>query len=378
MNSTASSASGSTRGPRKPPKGLEPLPIVQAAELEAFAARVLTAAGLTEAGARVIAACLLEANLRGVDTHGVMRLLQYSECLAAGEVEARPVVRVVRREAGRALVDAGGGYGFEPTLLAADLAIELGREHGLAVVGVRNSHHFGMAASYALRIARAGLIAIVAANTQPVMPPPGGARAAAGNNPMAFAIPRRGKAPLVFDMALSQTAFGRIRLAAVEGRPIPEGWAFDAHGRPTTDAAVALEAQLLAPMGAHKGYGLSLVVDVLAAVLTGSAVGSAADAHAHRTGGVGHFVLALRSDLFVPEDAFHEALERRFAEILATPPAAGSDRVRLPGDPELETESRRREEGVPLSETLAEQLSQLARKLGAAGPPWEQTRAHGN
>ncbi len=332
---------------------------------------MLAASGMEGHDAEVVARCLVQANLRGVDTHGVMRLLQYSDCLAAGDIEPRPQVRVVSRSGCHGLVDAGGGYGFRPALLAADLSIELAREHGLGLVGVRASHHFGMAATYALRMAEAGMLAMVATNTGPVMAPFGGARAAAGNNPIAFGVPRRGAPPLILDMAMSQTAFGRVRLAAVEGRPIPLGWAYDSRGRPTTDAAQALSAGLLAPMGGHKGYGLSLVVDVLAAVMTGSPVGAAAEAHGHRAGGVGHFVLAMRPDLFVTEDVFHEALERRLAEVLATPPAEGASRVMLPGEIELETARRRSREGIPLSDALATQLAGLAGRLGVGPAPWQ-------
>jgi LDH2 family malate/lactate/ureidoglycolate dehydrogenase len=347
------------------------LPVVSAKLLQEFAARILTAAGLEPEEAAVIASGLVRANLRGVDTHGVLRLLQYCDCLAAGEINPRPRVRVVSRSRVTALVDADGGYGFRPTLLAAELAVELAREHGLGLAGVRASHHFGMAAAYAERIAEAGLIGVVMANTGPVMAPFGGARPTLGNNPIAFAVPRRGpEPPLVLDMALSQVAFGRVRLAAAEGRPIPAGWAYDSRGRPTTDAEEALRAGLLAPMGAHKGSGLSLIVDVLAGVLTGSPVGLEADAHGHRRGGVGHLVLALRPDLFLPEAEFHAALERRLAEVLATPPAEGVGRLLLPGDLELATARSRETEGVPLSAELARQLEALAERLGAGPSPW--------
>jgi len=139
--------------------------------------------------------------------------------------------------------------------------------------------------------------------------------------------------------------------------------------QPTSDPQEALRAQLLAPMGGHKGYGLSLIVDVLAAVMTGSPVGSDADAHAHPKAGVGHFVLALRPDLFVSERAFHESLEQRLTEVLATPTADGSDGVKLPGDPELYTAELRRAEGIPLSDTLTQQLADLSKRVGSSPTP---------
>lgn len=346
------------------------MPTVAAVELESFARAVLTAIGLADDDAVVTAHHLVEANLHGVDTHGVMRLVQYAQSVSAHEVNPKPNVRVLTRQGCTALIDADGGYGFRPCVMGVDLAVELAREHAVGVVGIRDSHHFGAAGAFASRIAEAGLIGLVAANTGPVMAVPGGARPAAGNNPISVAVPRPDGPPLVLDMALSQTALGRIRLAAVEGRSIPIGWAMDREGKPTSDPQEALRSQMLAPMGGHKGYGLSLMIDVLAGVLTGSPVGSDADAHAHFSGGVGHFVLALRPDLFVGRGEFDQALERRLAEVLATPPAAGSDGVQLPGDPERRVMAERLASGIPLSDQVAGQLTELAAKLGTVPPPW--------
>src|SRR5262249_31619430 len=167
-------------------------------------------------------------------------------------------------------------------LLAMDTAVELAREHGVGVVGVRASHHFGMGAIYTLRAAEAGLIGLLTTTSAPVLAPTGGSAPLVGNNPLSCAVPRRPPAPpIVLGMALRQVAFGQTGLAAAEGRPIPLGWAHDAAGRPTTDAAEALSARSLAPVGGYKGYGLSVIAEVLAGVLTGSPFGATADGHAH-------------------------------------------------------------------------------------------------
>jgi LDH2 family malate/lactate/ureidoglycolate dehydrogenase len=328
-----------------------------AAALEAFAARALAAMGMPEDHAQLTARCLVAADLRGMPGHGVLRLIQYADCIAAGEVRAAPDVRVLRREGATALVDADGGYGYAPTMLACDLAAELAGAHGLAVAGVRDSHHFGMAGLYAEALAERGLAGIVLTNAQPIMAPQGISTPLLGNNPLAIAVPRAAPyPPLVLDMAMSQTALGRIRLAAAEGRPIPDGWALDEDGRPTTDAARALAAGLLAPAGGHKGLALALMIDVLAGVLTGSPAGRDADAHGRIDGGVGHLVIALRTDLF--SDRFADGVEELLAGLRASGP------VVFPGDPEHAALQRGRRDGVPVSGELGARLDELAAGLG--------------
>jgi LDH2 family malate/lactate/ureidoglycolate dehydrogenase len=342
---------------------------VRAEALEAFAAAVLEAGGLASEEARLVANSLVQANLRGVDSHGVLRLIQYVRTLRAGAVNPRPAVRILQADAVTALVDADGGYGYRPSRLAMDLAVERARQHGVGLVGVRNSHHFGMAAWYVIPPAEQGFIAVMVTNASPLLPPAGGREARVGNNPWAFGIPRRPPMrPLVLDMALSQVAFGKIRLAAAEGRPIPEGWALGRDGRPTTDAAEALRAELLAPVGGYKGFGLAFVAEILAGVLTGSPFGLSADAHGRREGGVGHVALAIDPARFGSREAFLDGVERLAAEVLSAPLASGAERIELPGDPEYRRYDERLAQGIPLSDELAQQLASLARELGVALP----------
>jgi LDH2 family malate/lactate/ureidoglycolate dehydrogenase len=342
------------------------MPLVTADELRNFARTVLVGIGLDEAGADVAGDCLVEANLRGVDSHGVLRLIQYHRSVSSGAVNPRPVIEVTHSGGPTALVDAGGGYGFVPALRAMEVAVEVAGVHGIALVGVRNSHHYGMAALYAERATAVGLIGVAMTNTGPVMAPAGVTRPIAGNNPIAFAVPRRPPAaPIVLDMALSGAAFGRIRLAAAEGRPIPLGWAHDASGEPTTDAAAALAASLLAPMGGHKGYGLSVIVEVLTGILTGSPFGSQSDAHGHLEGGVGHLFVVLRPDLFVAREVFEESVEEFVRELKSAPARAGVE-VLVPGEIEQRTRAERAISGVPVSAELVAPLDALAQALGLA------------
>lgn len=340
-------------------------------QLRAFAERILLAAGLTPGHAAAAAHGLVAANLRGVDSHGVLRLTQYVQSIEAGEIEPDPDVRVVQRRGATALVDAGGGYGFAPAALAMDTAIELAREHAIGLVGVRNSHHFGMGALYAQRAAAAGFVGWLTTNSQPVVVPTGSAAPITGNNPIAYAIPRRAPhQPIVLDMALSEVAFGKIRLAAAEGRPIPLGWGFDAQGRPTTDAAAALAAEALGPAGGHKGSGLAIVGEVLAGVMTGSPFALASHAHLHRGGGVGHLVAALDPAVYVTREEFEDGVEELVAMLRGAPLADGVTEILLPGEPEQRTEDARRAGGVPVSAELTAQLAELATRLGVAPPDW--------
>ena len=339
---------------------------VPAKELEDFADRILTAAGLAPADARAAAFGLVEANLRGVDSHGVLRLIQYTASLAAGDVSARPRVRVIMRGGAAALIDAGGGYGYRPSGLAVDEAVDRAREYGIGVAGVRNSHHFGMAALYTARGARAGMITFAWTNASPRIAPPESTSAVSGNNPLSWAVPRAAPhPPIVLDMALTSVAFGKIRLAHAEGRPIPADWGLDRHGRATTDAAEAFASGLLGPIGAHKGYGLSLIGEILAGCLTGSPFGLDSNSHANPGGGVGHLFAAIRPDVFGDQAAFEARVEALVKQVKAIR-TAGGGQARLPGEIEDGIAAARRRDGVPLSDALHEQLMALAERLGLA------------
>jgi LDH2 family malate/lactate/ureidoglycolate dehydrogenase len=339
--------------------------------LRTFAEQVLEALGLASVDARVTAELLVLANVRGVDSHGVARLLQYADSIAAGEINLRPNVRVVRRRGATALVDADGGYGFRPTVMAVDTALELARAFGVGLVGVRASHHFGVAGAYALRAAQAAMLGIVTTNSSPVLAPPSGAIPVVGNNPIAIAAPRRAPyEPLLVDVSLSEVAYGKVRLAATEGRSIPLGWARDLHGRPTTDAATALAAHSLEPVGGHKGFALAAILELLGGALTGSPVSLASDPHKHADGGVGHAVITIDPGVLVGHKRYERGVEELVRSIEAVRPIAAGGRVHLPGGPELEEAARRVSDGVPLSDELDAQLRDLGERLGVSAAGW--------
>ncbi len=312
-------------------------PRVSAEALREFAFHLLVAAGLTEDDARDTAACLAHADLRAVGTHGVFRLMQYADSIAAGEINLRPNVRIIHEAGAACLVDADGGYGYRPTFMAVDRAVAIAREQGIGCVGVRNSHHFGMAAAFVLRAADAGAIGFVTTNSLSIIPPTGGSRSVVGNNPYAFAIPRgEGRRPIVVDIALTDAKFGGVPLSG-----------------------------LLTSIGGPKGYGLAVVAEILAGALTGSPIGRDSHSHRHPSGGVGHLAIAIQPDAFISRRAFDEAVENLCSQIADTSPVDPGVGVYIPGEMGWQTFDRRQRDGIPLPQALYDELNRLAHRLGA-------------
>lgn len=347
------------------------MPRVSEDVIRRYSIIVLTKSGVADEDAACITDGLIQATKRGVTTHGVFRLPQYSESLRSGKINKAPIVRVIHRRGCVALVDAQGGYGFRPTTMATDIAIETAREHGAAVVGIRNSHHFGAAGMYTGRAAEAGLIALVTTTTKARIAPTGAMGSVVGNNPISIAVPRRPpNRPMILDMALSQVAMGRIRMAAKVGKPIPEGWGYDAQGRSTTDPHAIMNGGLLAAIGEHKGYGLSVMVEVLAGVMTGSPFGLEADNHEFPKGGVGHLVIAIAPDFMRDIEEFYSDVEKLVGQIRSSPLAPDSPGVFLPGEIEDRKSADADRDGLPISDDLAKQLADLSKELGIDAPQY--------
>lgn len=345
------------------------MPRVREDEITRFAVESLKKSGLADADATATASGLVAATKRGVTTHGVFRLPQYSASVRGGKITAKPDVSVIHRRGATAIVNAGGGYGFRPTHLAIETGIEIAREVGIAIVGVRDSHHFGAAAIYTARAAEAGLIGLVTTTTKARVAPTGAKGPVVGNNPISIAVPRRKpNPPIILDMALSQVAMGRIRIASASGKPVPEGWGYDSEGRSTTNADSILYGGLLAAIGEHKGYGLSVMVELLAGALTGSKFGQSADNHEHPKGGVGHLAIVIAPDFLRDMEAFYDDVEELVRQIKASPVAEGGKPAYLPGEIEEEKAADSDRLGLPISDDLAGQLQKLAAELGIEAP----------
>lgn len=347
------------------------MPRIAEDEIRKFAIAVLATSGLAPADAESTADGLIQSTRRGVTTHGVFRLPQYSAAVRAGKINKAPDVRLIARRGCTALVDANGGYGFRPARLAMEQAIEIAKENGIAIVGIRDSHHFGAAAIYTDLAADAGLIGIATTTTKARIAPTGAKGAVVGNNPISIAVPRRPPhRPINLDMALSQVALGRVRIALANGTSVPEGWGYDGEGRSTTDPDAIINGGLLAAIGGHKGYGLSVMVELLAGALTGSRFGLDADNHDHPAGGVGHLVIAIAPDFLRDIEAFHDDVERLVEQIKGSPLADGSPGIFLPGEIENAKAAEADRLGLPISDELKGQLARLADELKIAQPAY--------
>jgi LDH2 family malate/lactate/ureidoglycolate dehydrogenase len=308
--------------------------------------------------------------MRGMPSHGVMLVPMYLDRLRAGSVSRCEEADVVAQHGAITVLDARHALGQLTGDQGMRLAIARSREYGVGVTVARHAFHFGGAYRYALAAARAGCIGIAAANTRPLMPAPGGAEAVVGNNPLAVAVPAaEGAEPIVLDIALSEAALGKIRLAAQEGREIPSNWATDAMGRPTTNPEAAI-AGLLLPIGLHKGFGLALIVDVLTGVLSGGAFGRRVKglyADVSAPNDVAHLFLALDVAAFGPVGEFHERVATLAGEVTGADRAPGIDRVYLPGERAAERHAAAARRGVSVDRSTLEALQAAARGVGL---PW--------
>jgi LDH2 family malate/lactate/ureidoglycolate dehydrogenase len=339
-------------------------------ELYDFAYRVLQRLDVPDDDARAVAGCLIKADLRGVDSHGMVRLPVYARRVEIGAVKARPDVRVLPAAGAVALVDGDNGLGPVVGTRAMAAAIARARAQGVGVAGVRHSNHFGPAAFYVEQAVEAGLIGLAISNAPPNMAPFGGKSRFLGTNPLAIAIPAGSEPPLVFDASTSVVARGKIIVAAHNRKSIPAGWAVDPDGYPTTDPELALAGAVL-PFGGPKGSAISFIIDIFCGVLTGAAFATYLHTLEDLTTvqNVGHVFMAVRTDLFLPAAEFASRMDLILGLLKAAPPAPGSTgRVLLPGELELAHEAHNREHGVALSPAIAAQLAHYGGDLGVGFP----------
>jgi LDH2 family malate/lactate/ureidoglycolate dehydrogenase len=337
--------------------------VVEAGALRGWVADVLQRLGLRQDDALLVAETLVEADVRGVSSHGVQRLPMYAAGLRQGTIVARPEIRVVRDQGWAAVVDGGGGMGQLAAQAGMRLALERAAEAGHGAVAVRNSTHCGALAYYAMQAVPQRCIGFAVTNAGINMMPTGGREKLVGNNPLAYAIPTGREVPFVLDMATSVVAGGKLDVARLRGEPIPLGWALDEHGQPTADPVAARRGALL-PLGGPKGYGLAIVLDVLSGVLAGGRFGNG-------LGGPGssHFFEALQIEAFTPYEDFIARMGELVDQLHACPPAEGSTGVMIPGELEHHLRARRLREGVPLEGTLLEALDTVAAEVGAPSVP---------
>lgn len=337
-------------------------------KLRRFVASSFEKLGVPKEDAEIAANALVQADLRGVDTHGVIRFnphAWYVKWLTEGSMTARPKIRIITENASTALVDGDCGMGMVIGCRAMEMAIEKARSSGVAMVGVRNSRHYGMSAYYAMMALPHDMIGIAMTNASRQVVPTFGRAAKYGTNPMCFAVPADKQLPFVLDMATTTAAAGKLELAARLGKSIPGGWALDENAASTTDPRVAQKARRLLPLGgtresgSHKGYGLAILVEILCGVLTGTITALNANQDPR-----GHFFGAIRVDAFRPADEFKRDMDRLIIDLRSTPPAEGQERVYVAGEIEFETAQERAEHGIPLHDSVLKGLRQVAEQLG--------------
>ncbi|MHB8908145.1 MAG: Ldh family oxidoreductase [Syntrophales bacterium] len=333
--------------------------------LTGFCLSVFEKLGMTREEAAIAADALVRCNLRGVDTHGALRMLVYTEKLKRGFINPKPALRTLRETGATALIDGDNGFGQVVGSRAMDIAVRKAREVGVSCVSVRHSNHFGACAHYSMMALPHDMIGIALTNASPQIAPTGGAEKLLGNNPWSVAVPAGERFPVVLDMANSVVARGKIRLAGKEGRPIPHGWALTLDGEPTTDPKAAL-AGFLMPVGGYKGYGTTLMVDLLTGVLANSSYGPRVNGLdiVDAMGGVGHTFIAVSIAAFDEVAAFKARMDAYIDEIKGSKKAKGVEVIYLPGEPEFLKEQTRRQTGIPLHVNIINDLKKIAGETG--------------
>ena len=347
---------------------------VSAGDLKALSQDILEHAGLPSSDASIVADNLVTADLRGVHSHGVVRLPWYVSALQAGGVNSHPNLRRVHHRHCVGLLDGDNGMGQVVAAQGMKWALEIAHTEGIGVVGVRGSNHFGTCAYYVQMATRQDYIGIVFTNGWPLMAPWGGKEAMLGNHPLAVGIPAGEEPPVILDMATSVVAQGTIDLAYKKGECIPEGWAMDKRGWPTQDPREALDG-LIMPLGGHKGYGLSLVIGFLTTVLTGAAMSwEMLDIPSLCRGlgtNVGHLLMAIDVDSFIPLAEFKRRMEKMVRTLKACPRAEGVDRIYMPGEIEYLKQRTYQAEGIPIASVVRQELRELAARFKVEFP-WQE------
>jgi (2R)-3-sulfolactate dehydrogenase (NADP+) len=322
------------------------------AEAEELVANALARSRTSAENARAVAKALVLAEADGIKSHGLIRLPLYAAQAKKGKVDGFATPSAKRTRPGVAVIDANNGFAYPAIDLALDLLPEMARAAGIGAAGIGRSHHCGAAGHHAEKLANAGLVALFFANGPAAMAPWGGSRAVFGTNPIAFACPLPGREPIVVDLSLSKVARGNVLAAAQKGEAIPEGWALDADGKPTTDAKAALGGTMV-PLGDAKGTALALMVELLAAGLTGSNFAAEASSYFDAKGSpslTGQFIITM------DPSAFASGLER-FAFLVRS--IEEQEGTRLPGARRLALRKRAKEQGLAISDALLAEIKGL-------------------
>jgi len=334
---------------------------VPAVSLARFVTGIIRDAGCNEENAATMADCLVQTNLWGIDSHGVIRIPEYLERFRSGAMNAQPDIQSLRSEGGLEILDADNSAGYIAGRAAMSRAIEIARSNAIAGVGIINSNHCGATALYARMAADQGMVGIAMTNVAPNMVMPGANTPITGNNPIAVAIPTFAEFPFALDISLSAVAGGKLLVAARNGEEIPLGWATDKDGKPTTDAQAGFDGYLL-PMGAHKGFGLSLMVDILCGVITGGSFQNHLKSMYRYPGdpsNTAHLMMVLNPLVLMDQAQLKSRMHEFFKTVKQTPVNEEGGEMLLPGEIEYRTECERKQSGIPLPQAVYEELVRI-------------------
>ena len=354
--------------------------LVPAATIHRQISVVLAAWGMPADVVRTAADVMTDTDLAGIDSHGISMLMLYEEALGLEQLNPTPTPRIVRESPVTALVDGDAGLGHVAAMFGMELAITKAKAAGVGIVCVRNSTHFGAAGYYAALASQRGLLGLVTCTTRgnPVLP----TRSAVpvlGTNPIAFAAPTRRHTPFLLDMSTSTVAQNKVKVFDLQGRPLPAGWVLDEHGEPVTDSALAMDLVTVrytggitalggtAEMSSHKGYGLSVMVQILSATLAGASFTPIRK----RTQGrgdpdeIGHFLMALDPAAFREEGEFERDLDDVIDVLHAATPTNPAEPVLVAGEPETIARAERARHGIPVPDTLAARIREICDRAGA-------------
>jgi len=337
---------------------------IQPERLREVSVQILKGLNATDEEATLVADCLVRAEMRGIDTHGVYFLKLLSDRIDAHMIHIPAPLKVIRENDTTAIVDGGNGLGQVAAHRAMRMSIQKARNFGVGITLVHNTNHIGILAFYTSMAAEEGMVGIVMSNSAPSMSPWGGAEPFFGTNPISMAIPGGEEGAVVLDMSSSVVARGKIRRAQRMKERVPLGWALDETGSPTTDPAAALKGTLL-PIGGPKGYGLALMIDVLAGLLSGSRYGPEVKTFHQPLGptGIGVFTMAIDIERFMPLHQFKDLMTSYAKSIKKTRKAKEVSQIYLPGEIELEREKQSLKDGVEISPEVAKDLNLLLEKI---------------
>jgi len=330
-----------------------------------FCMNILIKNDLSEEDAFTVADSLVFANLRGVDSHGVMRFPVYVERLKKGGSKPNPDIRILKERPSTALIDGDSGLGQVVAMYATKLAIKKANQTGVCFVGVKGSAHFGAASYYTVKIAQEGLIGFSTSNTTQNTAAWGGAKKVIGNDPLSIAVPYQEERPIVFDISMSQAAGGKIKLAAKNNQKVPKGWGIDKFGKITENPNEIIDGGARLPFGEHKGYGLSVMLEILNGVLTGASMLSQITSwskYPENQTDLGNCFAAIDISSFMDMKEFKKRLEWFVSEVKLSPLMEGSRGIFMPGEIEVDIEKERRETGIPISKKVWSELQEIGKE----------------